>query len=106
MGEILGLGITHYPGLAYKGNLAQRINMLRNDPALPDRLRDPANWPAGMREQWGDDEGDAHQSAHRQAMIEEFRRARQTLDEFNPDFVVIWGDDLYENFKEDCVPSF
>ena len=46
MGEILGLGITHYPGLAFKGNLARRINMLMADPALPENLRSPENWPA------------------------------------------------------------
>ncbi len=106
MGEILGLGITHYPGLAFKGNLANRINLLLKDPALPDHLRSPENWPAPMREQWGDDEGLAHATAHRQEMIDEFRKARATLDEFNPDAVVIWGDDKYENFREDCVPPF
>ena len=106
MGEILGLGITHYPGLAFKGNLARRINMLLDDPALPDRLRSPENWPAPMREQWADDEGEAHQSSHRQEMIDEFRKARRELDDFNPDFVVLWGDDQYENFHEECVPAF
>ena len=30
----------------------------------------------------------------------------EELDAFQPDFVVIWGDDQYENFKEDCVPAF
>ena len=59
MGEILGLGITHYPGLAFKGNLARRINMLLDDPALPENLRSPEGWPARMREQWADDEGNA-----------------------------------------------
>ena len=58
MGEILGLGITHYPGLAFKGNLARRISMLLEDPALPEQLRSPEGWPARMREQWGDDEGE------------------------------------------------
>jgi hypothetical protein len=106
MGEILGLGITHYPGLAFKGNLARRINMLIEDPALPERLRSPENWPSAMRDQWSDDEGHAHETAHRQEMIEQFRIIRKELDAFNPDFVVIWGDDQYENFKEDCVPPF
>jgi hypothetical protein len=59
-----------------------------------------------MRKQWADDAGLAHATAHRQAMIDEFRKARTTLDEFNPDAVVIWGDDQYENFREDCVPPF
>jgi hypothetical protein len=106
MGQILGLGITHYPGLAFKGDLARRINQLRADPALPDHLRSPEGWPEGMRAQWGEDEGRAHVAEHRQAMIDEFRRARETLDEFNPDFVVLWGDDQYENFHEDAVPAF
>jgi hypothetical protein len=106
MGQILGLGITHYPGLAFKGNLAGRINLLRADPALPEHLRSPENWTPAMRAQWGDDEGQAHSTAHRQEMIEEFRHARAELDAFQPDCVVIWGDDQYENFKEDCVPAF
>ena len=106
MGQILGLGITHYPGLAFKGNLSNRINLLLADPVLPERLRSPENWPAPMREQWSDDGGLAHSDGHRQDMIDQFRRARQELDEFQPDFVVIWGDDQYENFKEDCVPAF
>ncbi len=28
------------------------------------------------------------------------------LDEFAPDLVVIWGDDQYENFREDIIPPF
>ena len=106
MGQILGLGITHYPGLAFKGNLSSRINLLLSDPVLPDHLRSPENWPARMREQWAADQGEAHSTAHRQDMIDEFRRAREELDAFQPDCVVIWGDDQYENFREDCVPAF
>lgn len=106
MGQILGLGITHYPGLAFKGNLSNRINMLLADPLLPEHLRSPENWPATMREQWSDDGGLAHSIQHRQEMIDQFRWARRELDAFEPDFVVIWGDDQYENFKEDCIPPF
>jgi len=28
------------------------------------------------------------------------------LDAFKPDIVLIWGDDQYENFKEDIIPPF
>ena len=38
-------------------------------------------------------------------MIDEFRKIRRELDAFKPDFVLIWGDDQYENFREDCVPA-
>jgi len=97
MGQILGLGITHYPGLAFQGNLSRRIEMCLADPALPEKFRSADNWPRPMREQWGEDDGQAHSDAHRQAMIEGFRRARRALEEFNPDFCVIWGDDQFEN---------
>ena len=106
MGEILGLGITHYPGLCYKGNLTSRIKLLMADPALPERLRSPAGWHPTMREQWGDDEGARHSAAHRDDLIHHFRRARAELDAFQPDWVLLWGDDQYENYREDCVPPF
>ena len=32
--------------------------------------------------------------------------ARRALDEFQPDFCVIWGDDQFENHRDDCVPAF
>jgi hypothetical protein len=35
-----------------------------------------------------------------------FRKARRLLDDFAPDIVVVWGDDQYENFKEDIIPAF
>jgi hypothetical protein len=106
MGEILGLGITHYPGLAIQGNITRRIKICLADPALPERLRSIDNWPEPMRRQWGADEGQAHSDEHRRAMIDGFRRARRALDEFEPDFCIIWGDDQFENYREDCVPAF
>jgi hypothetical protein len=106
MGEILGLGITHYPPLCYKGNLTSRIKLLLADPGLPERLRTPAGWHPTMREQWGDDEGARHSDAHRADLIHHFRKARAELDAFQPDVVLLWGDDQYENYREDCVPPF
>ena len=82
MGEILGLGVTHYPNLTVKGNMSWRIPLLLKDPALPEPLRDPANWHPTMRAQWGDDQGQAHSDAHRQEMIDRFRMARAELDAF------------------------
>jgi len=32
-----------------------------------------------------------------------FRRAREDLERFNPDLVMIFGDDQFENFKEDII---
>jgi hypothetical protein len=106
MGQILGLGITHYPNLAASVNMSWRMQKALEDPALPEPLRSPGNWHPTMREQWGDDRGQTHSDKHRQDMVDEFRKIRAELDAFNPDFVLIWGDDQYENFHEDCVPAF
>jgi hypothetical protein len=43
---------------------------------------------------------------HRQQLVDGFRKTREVLDRFNPDVVLIWGDDQYENFHEDVVPAF
>ena len=106
MGQILGLGITHYPNLSYKGNMSRRILQCLEDPALAERYRSVDDWHPTMREQWGNDQGQAHSDRHRQDLITQFRKIRAELDVFQPDFVLIWGDDQYENFREDCVPAF
>ena len=58
MGEILGIGATHYPpGLVpdeYKP--WPLIRMLKTD-RIPEHMKNPANWPAEMQAEWGDDEG-------------------------------------------------
>jgi hypothetical protein len=69
-------------------------------------MKDPQNWPAGMREEWGNDEGLTAARKHRAALLEGVRAARAALDAFKPDCVLIWGDDQYENFREDAIPPF
>ena len=47
MGEILGLGMTHYPPLTgLDENMAGILRRVLQDPGLPERYRDPASWPA------------------------------------------------------------
>ena len=108
MGEILGIGATHYPpGLVpeeYKPWPLAR--MLQTDPRIPAHLKDPANWPEPMRAEWGDDEGITSHKAHRARVFKAFRQIREEIDAFQPDFILIWGDDQYENFKEDIIPPF
>ena len=106
MAEILGLGITHQPTLAAEPTKPNSLRRIMQDPGLPEELRTPAGWPERMRREWGDDEGEAHGRAHRDAIAAELRRARATLDAFRPDVLVVWGDDQYENFAEDVVPAF
>lgn len=107
MGAILGLGMTHVPLLAGRDEDMTRIlRRVLADPDLPERYRKPDGWPAPMREEWGADEGRSAARRHREALVAWMRRARRALDDFAPDLVVIWGDDQYENFREDCVPAF
>ena len=108
MGEILGIGTTHYPpGLVpeeYKPWPLAR--MLHTDPRIPAHLKDPANWPEPMRAEWGNDEGISAFKAHRARVFRAFRTLREEIVAFRPDFILMWGDDQYENFQEDIIPPF
>ncbi|HEY7648849.1 MAG TPA: extradiol ring-cleavage dioxygenase, partial [Methylomirabilota bacterium] len=107
MGAILGLGLTHSPLLAGRDETMTRIvRRVLEDPDLPERYRRPEGWPAPMQREWGNDEGLSSARQHRAAVVPWFRKMRRVLDDFAPDFVVIWGDDQYENFKEDVIPPF
>jgi hypothetical protein len=106
MSEILGLGITHYPALTGRVPRPVSLQRLLQDPGLPERYRTPAGWPEIMRREWGDDEGASFARRHSEEVVAEIRKVRAALDEFQPDFVLIWGDDQHENFQDDIVPSF
>jgi hypothetical protein len=107
MNDFLAIGMTHYPLLA--GTDERMADLLRwtlDDPDVPAELKDPATWSESMRAEWGDDGGTAGAARHRATLREDLRRCRAALDEFDPDLVVVWGDDQYENFREEIVPPF
>jgi Catalytic LigB subunit of aromatic ring-opening dioxygenase len=107
MAEILGLGMTHYPPLAGRDeNMMGILKGTLRDPAIPAELKDPANWPKLMQEEYGNDQGRAAAASHRQTLVKGLDRIRHELDAFKADFVLIWGDDQYENFTEDIIPPF
>ena len=107
MGELLGIGCTHAPHLQFTDEaMANVLRRLLKSDRLPAHLRDPQNWPEGMRAEWADDEAAAAARRHREIQVEAFRKARAVLDEFQPDFVLIWGDDQFENFKLDLLTPF
>jgi hypothetical protein len=107
MGEILGIGVTHYPPLLHVDeNMAGPLRYFLRSPYFPDEYKRPENWPEAMRREWGTDEGKSAARRHREELVVWFRKARQEIDRFAPDFIVIWGDDQYENFKEDVIPAF
>lgn len=107
MSDLLLLGITHYPPLTGPDSQMSGIlkRMLKN-PYLPGELQSSKGWPTAMQAEWGDDEGVASATRHRALLVDELRRVRAALDSFKPDFVLIWGDDQYENFQEDIVPPY
>jgi hypothetical protein len=107
MGAMFGLGVTHVPLLAGRDeDMARILRRVLQDPDLPGPLRHPDGWPAAMREEWGADEGLTAARRHREALVGWFAEARRRLDAFAPDVVLVWGDDQYENFREDVVPAF
>jgi hypothetical protein len=107
MAELLGIGLTHYPPLSWPDeNMADLLRMLAGAPGVPAEFKNRARWPREMIEELGDDEGLAAARRHRERLVESFRRLRGELDAFAPDFVVVFGDDQYENFQEDLIPPF
>jgi len=108
VGEILGIGLSHYPGPLVPGKywarmLERNVKIGRVAQAIFD---DKAAWPEPMRAEWDGDEGAASGEAHEQRLRAGYDRVRAELDAFAPDLVLIWGDDQYENYKKECVPPF
>ena len=107
MAEILGAGITHFPRLLGPDSMmADTLTRVLEDPGLDPTLKDPGAWPAALRNEYLEDRGLAAAIRHRERAVAGFRRVREAIDEFAPDAIVIWGDDQYENFREDVIPPY
>lgn len=107
MAEVLGLGLTHYPLLlGADSTMAALLRTTLKDPDIPAELKDPANWSEQARREWSDDGGTVAAAEHRARLRAGLDRCRRELDDFRPDVVVVWGDDQYENFREEVIPSF
>jgi hypothetical protein len=105
--EILGLGLSHFGGFMFSDEeMSSRIKARLEDGSLPAHLDRPSKWPAGMRDEWGNDEGASFARRHREQYFQGLGRVRAALDDFQPDVVIIFGDDQYECFREDLVPSY
>jgi hypothetical protein len=107
MGEILGLGATHYPSLtAPPERMLGFFHHILSAPNIDPKYKDRANWPREMLAEMGNDEGRSSIERYRERMWANFRKQRQMIDDFAPDFIVLIGDDQYENFREDIIPPF
>ena len=81
------------------------LHTLARDPRVPEALKDPHNWRKGY-EKYGEDEGVSAHREHRRRLVDAFRKLRAEIEAFNPDFILMFGDDQYENFTEDIIPPF
>lgn len=105
MGDILGVGMTHFPLLIHTdAPMTRFLDWALEQEVVPAEMKDPANWPAPMQAEWADRQARAVE--HRARHTDAFRRLRTEIDSFHPDVVLIWGDDQYENFREAGVPPF
>jgi hypothetical protein len=107
MAEILGLGCTHWPTLCLPNErLTDVFQRVLGAPNVDPARKDPANWPPELLAELGNDNGLGAAQRCGERFGNDFRALRKILDDFNPDFVLVWGDDQYENFREDIVPPF
>jgi len=107
MGEVLGAFVNHFPGFVHADELmSMRLKQVMSSDRVPAELKEPKNWPAPMQREWADDQGTAAAARHRQQFVDGIRKVRQAIDDFKPDAVVIFGDDQYENFREDLITPF
>jgi hypothetical protein len=105
--ELLLVGVTHYPPLAWRDeDMAAILRGILGDPGIPAEAKDPGRWPEPMRAEWGTDEARSSAAGHRAKLVAGFDRARAAIEAFDPDFCLVWGDDQYENFKEDLIPPY
>lgn len=107
MSDVLLAGVTHYPPLSMPDTMMGEILRLTlADPSIPQLDKDPSRWPKEMQDEWAHDEGTTAAAVHRAALVAGLRNVRAELDAFQPDIVLIWGDDQHENFHEDLIPPF
>src|SRR2546427_748375 len=70
MGPIMGMGSSHWPAMIQPDEAKPWpfLRTLANDPRVPAALKDPLNWPEGVRAEWGEDEGVSALSEHRRGV--------------------------------------
>lgn len=110
MAEMLGLTVADFPFLRMKpanmpwvlhGNLAWGWR-------YAPQLRDSTNWPEPMRKEWrsDQDQGRSAGAAHQMRQIDQFRRLRSSLDDFQPDVIICLYRDVAETFAGEERPQF
>ena len=105
MGEVLGVGVTHFPPLLGPvDNYAMVLRRYLKSPKVQANMKESSSWPAPMQDEWEHEIERA--TVHQEQMIAAFKKVREAIDDFNPDAVLIIGNDQYENWHEDIIPAF
>ena len=100
MGEVLGLGCTHAPMILNPADQWTNIRK-RIYGGVPNYQAPPK-----MVEELGDDNGASQDKVNQQRIVDAFAVLRDKLHSWNPDLVIIVGDDQAENFRRDNLPTF
>jgi hypothetical protein len=106
MAEILGIGTTDMPFIRMNGSLSGLLRSALAGDLLQGPMKDPANWPEPMRKEWGADEGLAAGEEAKLKQEPHFRKIKQALDDFKPDFIVDWSKDHMESLKSYALPQY
>ena len=80
MGDILGVGLTHYPSFIApdEDRMFPLTRTLKMNDRIPPALKQPSSWPEPMRREYGDDQGIAAARRHRERLVSGFRKLRQS----------------------------
>ena len=100
MAEIFGLGVSHGPIILTPPEIwAQGRERIYN--RVPNYEK-----PAQLQEELGTDNGLSLDIADQKAVMDSFQVMRDRLHQWDPDLVMIIGDDQAENFLQDNLPPF
>jgi len=108
MAEVLGLTVSDFPYLRMKPQYMANVvlgNMGRGWADKP-HLRDPKNWPQPMQVDWGRDQGLAAAKQAQDHQHQQFRKLREALDAFSPDFMLFLYRDRGETFRNFALPRY
>ena len=108
MAEILGIGCTHRPVMLRPNeDWTFMMKASLDDPDMPEEMKNPAQLAGEAARGTRQRLGRLDRGALPRSLSPAFRRgARGRSTSSSPTSIVMWGDDQYENFKEDIVPPF
>src|SRR5206468_12360977 len=106
MGTIMGMGSSHWPAMIQPDEAKPWpfLRTLANDPRVPAELKNPLNWPQGVRAEWGQDEGVSAHRERRRRLGGGLRKRLREVRSVAADVMLMFGDDQYEHFTADSIP--